>query len=96
MASFLLNRIPGEADLLGVDVDGDDALAGAGELDGVAADAAEAVDDEVAATPLGDVAGDVLRRHGVPRLLVHTDTLTLVVALPQPVPLQTTSYIITN
>ena len=44
--------IPGEADLLRVDVDGDDALAGAGELDGVAADAAEAVDDEVAATPV--------------------------------------------
>ena len=75
---------PRPADLFGVDVDGDDALAGHGELDGVSPDAAEAVDDEVAATPLGYVASNALWRHRVPRLLVHEDAL--VIALPEEVP----------
>ena len=43
--------VPRQPDLLRVDVDGDDALAGEGELDRVAADAAETVHDEVAAAP---------------------------------------------
>ena len=45
--------VPRQADLLGVDVDGDDPLAGEGELDRVPTDAAEAVDHEVAAAPRG-------------------------------------------
>jgi len=43
--------LPGQLDLVWVDVDGDDSLAGEGELDGVAAHAAEPVDYQVTPTP---------------------------------------------
>ena len=43
--------LPGQLDLVGVDVDGNDPLAREGKLDGVAAHAAEAVDDQVTLTP---------------------------------------------
>ncbi len=43
--------LPGQLDLVWVDVDGNDSLAGEGELDGVAAHAAEPVDYQVTPTP---------------------------------------------
>jgi hypothetical protein len=49
--------LPGQLDLVWVDVDGNDSLAGEGELDGVAAHAAEAVDYQVTPTPSKRIKG---------------------------------------
>ena len=43
--------LPGQLYLVGIDVDGDYPLAGEGELDGVAADPAKPVHDQVTLTP---------------------------------------------
>ena len=48
----------GQPDFLWIDVNGDDVIASLSELDGVAADPAEGVNNDVAATPFGDVLND--------------------------------------
>ena len=65
----------GQPDFLRIDVDGDDVIASLSELDGVAANSAEGVNDDVAATPLGDVLSDSLRGHGKPGLHVKLNTV---------------------
>ena len=73
------------SDLLGVDVDGGESLAGEGKLDGVSADSTKSVDDDVAAAATGDAASKGLGRHRVPRLAVHLDAA--VKAVPEVVAL---------
>ena len=62
-----------EGDLVGINVERDDVLAGHGELDGVAAGAAEGVEGGGGGAALGDAGGDSLGRDRVPGLLVEQD-----------------------
>ena len=65
----------GQPDFLRIDVNGDDVIASLSKLDGVAADPAEGVYDDVAATPFGDVLSDGLGGHGKPGLHVKLNTV---------------------
>jgi hypothetical protein len=61
-------------------------VAGARKGDGVAADAAEGVEDGGAAAALGDLVGDLFGRDGVPALGV--EEAAVVVAREQPLALR--------
>ena len=64
-----------QPNFLRIDVNGDDVIASLSELDGVAADPAEGVNDDVTATPFGDVLSDGFGGHGKPGLNVKLNTL---------------------
>ncbi len=65
--------MPGEAEACDVVVHGDDALARPRERNRVPADSAERVQDHVGAAPVGDVLGDLGRRHAKPPCVVQQE-----------------------
>mmetsp|Transcript_8726 Transcript_8726/g.26827 ORF Transcript_8726/g.26827 Transcript_8726/m.26827 type:complete len:305 (+) Transcript_8726:311-1225(+) len=77
--------VAGHAEFALVHVDGQDEAAGRGELDRVAAAAAEGVEDEAApADAARDAFCDALGRHRVPRLGVQLDAVVVQVEIEVP------------